>query len=303
MNNDIDDIKVSVCVVTYNQGDYIGECLESIITQDVDFPIEIIVADDCSTDNTREVINTLECRYPNIIRKIYHNENIGPYENYKSAHHAARGEYVAHCDGDDFWYPKKLRKQVNVLDSDIDVVQCWTFANVVDDFGNVKKLFPSRFAKTLYPNVISAEDIVSAYALVGQHSTQLYRKSARKHNDEESFLDYWIAFNLSVSGKSIYLKEILSAYRVTSQPSLTRNKNPRKPAVDYLSLHLYTIAKKYPDYAERAKANILVRLLFSKIVGHNTDVLNKHLKELDKSSVNYVFLLKSSYWFLIQKLL
>lgn len=303
MINDTDDIKVSVCVITYNQGNYIGECLESIIAQNVDFPIEIIVADDCSTDNTREVIDTLVCKYPNIIRKIYHNENIGVCANYNSAHYAARGEYVAHCDGDDFWYPNKLRKQVNVLDNDIDVVQCWTFANIVDDFGNVKKLFPSRFAKTLYPNAISAEDIVSAYALVGQHSTQLYRKSARKHNNEEIFLDYWIAFNLSVSGKSIYLKEALSAYRDTSQPSVTRNENPKKIAVDYLSLHLYTIAKKYPKYAERVKANILIRLLFSKIAGHNTDVLNTHLKELDKSSVNYVFLLKSSYWFLIQKLL
>lgn len=298
-----EEIKLSVCVVTYNQGNYIEECLESIIAQDIDFSIEVIVADDCSTDNTREIIDTLEYKYPNIIRKIYHSENIGPYENYKSAHHAARGEYVAHCDGDDFWYPNKLRRQVSVLDSDIDIVQCWTFANIVDDYGNVKKLFPSRFAKTLYPNIISTEDIVTSYALVGQHSTQLYRKSARKINDKEFFLDYWIAFNLSVSGKSIYLKEVLSAYRVTSQPSLTRNKNPKKPAVDYLSLHLYEIAKKHPQYAVKAKSNLLTRLFFSKIAGHNTDVLNIHLEKLEKHPINYFSLFKSSYWFLVEKLL
>lgn len=302
MSNNEDNVQVSVCVITYNHEEYIKACLESILSQEVDFIYELIIADDFSTDGTRDIIDCFEKQYPNIIRKIYHDKNIGVCANYNSAHYAALGKYVAHCDGDDFWYMGKLKRQVDVLEKNPKAVQCWNFANIVNDIGEIENIFPSNFARFLYPRIIKVEDIVSSYALVGQHSTQMYRKSARKINNEENFLDYWIAFNLSLSGESIYLKDILSAYRVTSQPSVTRNSNSKKAAVDYLALHLVTIANEYPEYASKAKSNLTARLLFSKIKGHDLNVSRKQFKQMDEYPINYAYFIKSCFWFLVQKI-
>lgn len=69
--------KVSVCVITYNRAKYIKQCIESLITQDCDFDYEIIVSDDCSTDNTREILEHLYHQYPEKIRIFIHEKNLG----------------------------------------------------------------------------------------------------------------------------------------------------------------------------------------------------------------------------------
>lgn len=294
--------KVSVCVIAYNHGLYIEKCLESIVAQEVDFCFEVIVADDCSTDATRIIINDYIKRYPGVVRAIFHEANVGVCENYKSAHDAARGEYVAHCDGDDYWYPGKLKQQVKVLDDDPSAVQCWACADVVDDNGNKVKLFPSRLARLIYPRLISSNDIALSYALVGQHSTQLYRRSARPVVHLKNYLDYWVAFNLSLKGKSIYLKSVLGAYRFTSSPSITRNTNSKKKAVDYLAQHLVDIYKGDPRYGVYVKANLYCRLFFSKLKGHDVSELKLALNELRRERLSVFLFLKSLAYFTVQKI-
>src|SRR5690606_20223531 len=105
------DVKVSVCVVAYNHEKYIRECLQSLIDQSVDFEYEIIVGDDASSDGTREIIEELSGKYPNLIIPIIHRKNIGPVGNYFSVHRLARGEYVCHMDGDDVSMSEKLQEQ------------------------------------------------------------------------------------------------------------------------------------------------------------------------------------------------
>ena len=83
------EIKVSVCVLTYNQEKYIRQCLQSIVDQKTDFKFDLIVSDDCSTDSTRAIVQEFEERYPNIVKPILHKKNIGAYKNYFSAHQQA----------------------------------------------------------------------------------------------------------------------------------------------------------------------------------------------------------------------
>lgn len=298
-----EEIKVSVCVITYNHQAYIRQCLESIATQIVDFDFEIIVADDCSTDNTRMVILDVSKKFPGLIKTIFHDSNIGVCPNYLSAHKAARGKYVAHCDGDDFWYQGKLAKQVRIMDADPSVVQCWTCADVVDDQGAKKNIFPSRLARFFYPDTIYTEDIVTSYALVGQHSTQLYRRSAMNFHLSGEFLDYWVAYNISLYGKSIYLKDVLSAYRVTSQHSVTRNNCKNKAAVDLLSKHLVDISRSRPDLVSVAKANIVCRYIFSRLKGHNLNEIERSMLFFETKHISLRHFLKSLFYFAIQKIL
>lgn len=294
--------KVSVCIITYNHEGYIGACLSSILAQVVDFQFEIIIADDCSSDKTREVICDFVERYPGRIKTIFHERNVGVCANYKSAHDAALGEYVAHCDGDDFWYSGKLAKQVETLDVNPGAVQCWTCANVVDDGGKVIRLFPSKLGRIFYPKIISSKNIALSYALVGQHSTQLYRRNVRPVVDLDEYLDYWVAFNLSRHGESIYLKEVLGAYRFTTTPSITRNTNAKKKAVDYLARHLLDVYRIDPSYGIYVKSNLMCRLLFSKLKGHDVSEVKFSLDNLSHVKFSFFLFLKSFFYFLVQKI-
>ena len=119
-------VKVSVMVVTYNQINYIGECLESIVKQQTNFPFEVIVGDDCSTDGAVEVIKQYAAKYPDLIKPIFHEQNTFTLDlaNYRDVVEAARGEYIAHIDGDDLMLPGKLQKQADFLDNHPECCVC-----------------------------------------------------------------------------------------------------------------------------------------------------------------------------------
>ena len=115
------EIMVSVCVVTYNQEEYIAECLESLVNQKTNFNFEIIIGEDCSTDNTRNIIRGFVERYPEIIIPLFYEKNIGPIENIKRVYQAASGKYIAHMDGDDFALPNKLQEQFNIMEKGFSI--------------------------------------------------------------------------------------------------------------------------------------------------------------------------------------
>jgi len=107
---------VSVHMITYNHGPYLAEAIESVIAQRAGFPFELVIGEDCSTDDTREVALDYQRRYPHLIRVIYSDRNVGMWGNCRRVAMACRGEYIAFCEGDDYWInPGKLQKQVEVL--------------------------------------------------------------------------------------------------------------------------------------------------------------------------------------------
>lgn len=111
---------VSVVVITYNHEPYIKECIDGIILQKTDFPIEILVNDDCSTDNTASIIKEYELKHPNLFRCIYQTENQyskGVHPWFDILLPMAKGRYIALCEGDDYWTdPYKLQKQVDFME-------------------------------------------------------------------------------------------------------------------------------------------------------------------------------------------
>lgn len=111
-------ITVSVLCCTYNHEKFIEDTLEGIVKQEVNFPIEIIVADDASTDKTPKIIRKYAKKYPDLFKCILREKNVGIGENYFDALQNVRGKYLAICDGDDQWIdPKKLQRQVDYLES------------------------------------------------------------------------------------------------------------------------------------------------------------------------------------------
>ena len=111
-------IKVSVCITTYNLESYISQTLDSVLCQETTFDYEVIIGDDCSTDKTREILLQYKKLYPNKIILHFQEKNVGVNRNDYDLIHLAKGEYIAWCDGDDYWLTKdKLQKQVEILDN------------------------------------------------------------------------------------------------------------------------------------------------------------------------------------------
>ena len=112
---------VSVVIPSYNRSNTVSQTIQSIIDQNFDESFEIIIGDDCSTDNAREVLQEYRQKYPEIIRLIFHEQNIGLGANWATCVKAAKGKYICNCDNDDYWHnPDKLRIQIDYMESHPD---------------------------------------------------------------------------------------------------------------------------------------------------------------------------------------
>ena len=129
--------KVSVCCTTYNHERYLKRCLDSIVCQKTNFAFELLVFEDCSKDGTRKILEEYASKYPDIIIPLYQEENryskdIHVCENFVFP--LVRGEYVALCEGDDYWTDEyKLQKQVDALDRNPQCNFCTHRVELVGD--------------------------------------------------------------------------------------------------------------------------------------------------------------------------
>lgn len=129
---------VSISCITYNHAPYIKDALEGFISQKTNFPFEVLIHDDCSTDGTTEIIKEYEQKYPDVIKPIYEKEN--QFQAGKPAGSnvwnlpRAQGKYIAHCEGDDYWKdPDKLQKQVDFLEANPEYGMCFTDFDVKNE--------------------------------------------------------------------------------------------------------------------------------------------------------------------------
>ena len=202
--------KVSVCVVAYNQASFIGPCLDGLLAQDCAFPYEIIVGDDGSTDGTAQIIADYARRHPDKIKAVLHPKNLGTTRNYLSIHNAARGEFVAHMDGDDLAYPAKLRRQVEIFEANPKATVC------VHDMDNLHRgqLMQKTYKPTLQP-WSTLDDLVGETYFFA-HSSKMYRRSAAltKEWPGREILDLYFHFEHAAAGGIVGTPELLGAYRM-----------------------------------------------------------------------------------------
>ena len=118
--------KISVALITYNHEKYIAQCLDSILMQKGTFHLEVIVADDYSTDRTGQIVQDYQRRYPHIVVVLPQTANMGMPKNVRRCFDACSGDYIAICDGDDYWTDTyKLQKQAEFLESHPDYSLCF----------------------------------------------------------------------------------------------------------------------------------------------------------------------------------
>lgn len=217
---------VSICTTTYNRGKFIGETIESCMKQKTNFPFEMVICDNCSTDNTVEVIDSFIKKYPGKIKLLKADKNYGLMINYIKSIESGTGKYIADCDGDDYWTDEnKLQKQIDFLEANPDFVMCFT--NTMQLNNDTGEQLPAKehiwdeatTAELLTYNSIGLKNYQNDIHCPGHVSSIVFRNNVLTFpewykncyiNDEPLFL------MLSKYGKAKFMNEMMTVYRVCS---------------------------------------------------------------------------------------
>lgn len=207
---------LSVCLITYNHKNYIEQAVNSALTQQVDFPIEIIIADDCSTDGTTEIIKRLAAEN-SVIRLLLREKNIGAALNFHELIIAPTGKYFAYLEGDDYWTdPQKLQKQVEFLEANESCVMsshssgCLTNNNRLTEF-NKSTIYNNK----PYHNIFTIEDyIINDFF----HSSSMVIRCDKLPLFPDWYCDvfsgdYFLVLFLTQKGNIHYINYSMSVYR------------------------------------------------------------------------------------------
>lgn len=148
---------VSVRTITYNHAPYIRKCLEGLVAQRTDFPVEFIIGEDFSTDGTREIVMEFAARFPDRFRVITADRNVGVLGNGYRTRSIMRGKYCAFCEGDDHWIdPLKLQRQVDALEQDPSASGCFT--NVYNETDGVREPYHGGESAVPSSTVLALEE-------------------------------------------------------------------------------------------------------------------------------------------------
>jgi len=209
---------VSVYMLAYRHEKFITEAIEGVIAQQCDFPLELIIGEDYSPDNTRAIVIDYQQRYPQLIRVLTADRNIGIIANAARSIAALRGKYVAICEGDDYWHhPRKLQIQVDAMRADKSITLCHT------DFD---RRIGDRISRSVYahnpPEYLAKDD--AYYNLLHRWSvitaTSVYRADvmrqfmqSRFNRPDWPFGDYNKALFASTQGRVLYLPISTATWR------------------------------------------------------------------------------------------
>lgn len=200
---------VSVCMISYNHGKYIAQAIESILSQAVDFPIELIIGDDCSKDDTFDVCQEYARKDPRV-KLLSRDTNLGVMPNFSRTLQACTGKYVAVCEGDDYWSnPRKLAVQVAFLEAHPKYAGAAHQSDVLVD-----ERFNRKF-KLGVPETIRTNDLIAGRLF--HTASVLFRREAVDIFCRAPLVlscDRLLNFCISFLGDIHYSDETMCAYRL-----------------------------------------------------------------------------------------
>ena len=206
-------MKVSVLTITYNHEKYIAQAIESVLMQEVNFDYELVIGEDCSTDKTREIVVDYQKKYPNKIRLLLNEKNLGMNRNFAQTYHACRGQYMALLEGDDYWVsPYKLQRQVDFLDNHQDFAICFHNMQIIYEDGskepklyNVNQKEISTIEDLFRDDFIHTASCLFRNKLIGEFPGWFYNLP---------FGSWPLHISNAKHGKIMYLNEVMGVYRI-----------------------------------------------------------------------------------------
>ena len=249
---------VSICCITYNHEPYIRDCLEGFMMQKTNFPFEVLIHDDASTDHTADIIREYEAKYPDVIKPIYQTENqhskgvkISIAYNFPRA----QGKYIAICEGDDFWCdPQKLQIQFDFMEANPDYSLCGCGKYLLNDIHRA-------YCKAGEPN-FNNEDLNNKYdidrliAKVPFHTSSfffradsLFRVMDRLKQDSVgcSFGDALWCFHLAQVGKIKFIDRYMTVYRIHRGSAMSFGTGRLAKQIKFFADHVRILTRNHRE--------------------------------------------------------
>jgi glycosyltransferase involved in cell wall biosynthesis len=211
---------VSVAMTAYCSAKWLPRAIDSVLRQRVDFPIEVIVGDDCSQDGTVAIARSYEAQYSNVVRVIERDKNIGIQRNYYETFEECRGRYIAWLDADDYWTdPDKLAIQVNLMESDSSINLCGHYVRWVANDGAVKRdryptISPGRYglSETLRHNFLPSPSVL--------FRNGIHRELPAWYFDLAPTTDWPIYVLAALKGDIVLIDRLMADYTLTPGSAL-----------------------------------------------------------------------------------
>ena len=268
MNNQ-EQPMVTVWCLTYNQKNFIRDALDGFVMQRTNFPFEVIVHDDASTDGTTDIVCDYAVKYPHIIKPMI--ETVNQWQKGGLQHIVAimndkhrRGKYIAFCEGDDYWTdPDKLQRQVFFLESNPDYSMC---------FHSAKKKFETETYAWIDCENIQDRDyapteifvnwtVPTASVLCRKEAMEFY--SQLKHSEFIQNYDIFVILSCAMVGKLRGMHEQMSVYRIQGE-GLTYNKDALTRCTMNNPGHFMTLKENFPIVDSKPVDDTISKVFFER---------------------------------------
>ncbi|CAN5153492.1 hypothetical protein BH23GEM2_BH23GEM2_11780 [soil metagenome] len=294
---------VSVAIIAYNVEDYIAQALDSALMQKADFDYEIVVGENASTDRTREILQDYARRYPDRIRLLLRERNIGLTPNFAATFLECNGRYIATLDGDDYWTsPEKLQKQVDFLEAHPECTVCFHNAMVVYDDGQQEAhpfhmATPNPRISVRIPKPVSGlQELVTGNFL--QTGSVMYRGGTVRTLPDWFLTMFAYDWPLHVlhaeHGQVAYIDEVLSTYRVRKGAFWSTGMSHYRTVYEVdVMLQAYETLNRHLGY----KFDSLIRTSLSSLYLRRADALIRNARYQEARSYALRAILTSSPYF------
>lgn len=264
-------MKLSVLMLAYNHEQFISQALDSVLMQEVNFEYEIIIGEDCSNDATRTILMHYAKNNPKRIKALLRSKNIGMHANFADTLRACSGEYIAILEADDYWTDRqKLQKQVDLMDSDHTVSECFhKVSTIYHNSDTLPHIFPSNLQHTSY----ELKDVISDFFI--PTLSVVFRRNTipllPERFYEMSNPDWFIHILCAEKGRIAFIDETMGAYRVHGGGIWSSNK--RSQILEKTIKSAWTVNR----HLEQKYATILAR----RVMQWHIEAIKIHIKDLD----------------------
>ena len=257
----MEKVTVSIVCDVYNHEPYLRQCLDGFVMQRTNFPFEILIHDDASTDKSADIIKEYVAKYPHLFKPIYqkvnqYSQGVSIWEKFQFPR--TNGKYIAICEGDDYWTdPYKLQKQIDILEADETLMVCCTDCSVVDNHSHIIKKKRGGVVKDDKTGQYNLRDFFRdnhQYPTLSVVFRNEYMEDAMKkfsHTRNKYLGDWTLWIILLCYGDMYYLDEVTCAYRMNpTSVTHTVNRVARaKASRDICFKVAYILPDEYKDIA------------------------------------------------------
>ncbi len=285
-------MKISVVVTAFNHEKYIAQCLDSILMQKGSYDLEVILGDDCSTDNTRQIMQDYQSNYPDKLTLLPLTTNLGITKNIKRCLDKCTGDYIAFCEGDDYWTDAyKLQKQMEFFESHLDYSVCF---NAIMIYYEAERRF------TAHPDQVSLEtDTITVKELIainyiGNFSCCMYRSKIINQLPEKLFdintVDWMFNMACGQLGKIGFIRDWMSTYRIHSNGAWSKKSNYEGfyDILTHIDIYDHYFSYQYSEQFSRLKEQIINNMKTSQLKPRLIRAI-KHPRQAFKKSLELTF--------------